>query len=641
MSKTPEITGKGIILAIILSVILSISNVYLALKIGILISASIPAAIISMGVLRLFKQSSILENNLVQTGASAGEAVAGGIGYTIPALIIIHYWTAFSYWHCFFIALIGGSLGIMFSIPLRRVLMTNATLKFPEGRAIAEVLQATRYQQGGVREVVMGGVISALLEFFQTGIKIFAASWEAWFKVKNTVLGFGIAFSPAMIGAGYLIGIRLTASIFIGAILSWFCSIPLLGYLHNDVVNSTLPASQIAQTLWGNSTRYIGIGAMLMAGLMILATLIKPMLKGMHLAWQTPAVKRQTISVARTEADMPLHYIILISVIGIIGLYFLYQYLFPLEQLGLSSFLKHGLFYSLLLYTLVAGFILSVITAYFSGMIGVSASPGSAVIIASLLLVAILIATFLQHAGYLTLNLPQIKASEAITIICTSIIGGMVAISNDNMQDLKVGHILGATPWKQQVMLLLGVVVASLVIAFIMQVLFSVYGIAQVMPHSGMDPSLSLPAPPAAAMAVLSEAVFQKNIPWQMLLVGVMTVFCLYWVNVGLRNTRFNFSILGVAIGIYLPLASSTSLFLGGLFAWYMQRKQAKTQHDILFACGLIAGASLLDVLLAIPFSLLKNPNALNLAPLFWTPIGISLSLVSLAGLFAWFYRIR
>src|SRR3990167_5242945 len=219
MTKQPatEITFRVIVLSILLCMLLAISNTYLALKIGFLTSASIPAAVISMGILRLFKNSHIFENNLVQTAASAGEAIAGGIVYTIPALIIIHYWTGFSYWENFFIALIGGTLGVMFSIPLRRVMMNDKKLRFPEGVAIAEVLKISNVEKLGVKDIIYGGLIGSVIEFLQTGFKLLADSAQYWVSASRTLFGFGVGFSPVMIGAGYLIGPALCCSIFLGA----------------------------------------------------------------------------------------------------------------------------------------------------------------------------------------------------------------------------------------------------------------------------------------------------------------------------------------------------------------------------------------------------------------------------------------
>lgn len=637
----PEITVRGVVLAVLLSLLLAVSNAYLALKIGLLTSASIPAAVISMGILRFFKNSNILENNLVQTAASAGEAVAGGIVYTIPAMIIIHYWTGFNYWENFFIALIGGVLGVMFSIPLRQVLMINRQLRFPEGKAIAEVLKISNTQSLGIKDVVYGGIVGALLEFCQSGIKILADSGQYWIKVQQTLFGFGIGFSPAMVGAGYLIGFRIAASIFVGATISWLVMVPVLSHVYPSYVSNTGIASDLAHQLWGDKIRYIGIGAMLLAGLMTFSSLFKSLLSSIKLSLQAIRLHRhQRQQLIRTEIDIPLPYVFFISVIFIIGLFFLYQYAFPMTQLGLSSTWMHGITFAVLLYTVIAGFVFCAITAYFSGMVGVSASPGSSIIIASLLIIAGLIFLLLHLSGYASFTSEQIKACEAITIICTAMITGMAAISNDNMQDLKVGHLLGSTPWKQQVMLLLGVVCASAIITPVMQMLYNVYGIAGVMPHAGMDASLSLPAPPAAVMATLSEAVFNQVIPWKMLLLGGAITIIICIINPLLDKRNLSLSILGVAIGIYLPLTSSMPLFIGGLIAWLINGNKEGAHRDMMLACGLIAGAALLDVALAVPFSIMHDPNALRLTTVGWEPIGFLLSVIVCVRLFRWFKRL-
>jgi len=636
----PEITFRVVILAIVLSLILAVSNSYLALKIGILTSASIPAAIVSMGILRFFKSSNILENNLVQTAASAGEAVAGGIVYTIPALIIIHYWTSFSYWQNFFIALIGGILGVMFSIPLRRILMRNKKLSFPEGRAIAELLKISDHQKMGVKDIYLGGLFGAVLEFLQTGVKLLASSWEVWIKPKSLVMGFGLGFSPALIGAGYLIGTELSMSIFIGAVISWFVLIPVFSHLYPELVIANTQAATLAHDIWGNKIRYVGIGAMLTAGLLTLGHLLKPLLQSLKATQSIVSNIHFNEVRLRTEKDIPFLFGSIITLISIFALYLLYQDLFSLNELNLSSSWANTVLHSVFLYTIIVGFILAAIAAYLSGMVGVSASPGSSIIIAGLLMVAFILFMILRLNGFTELTADQIKACEAIVIVCTAVIAGMAAISNDNIQDLKVGHILGSTPWKQQIMLMLGVVCASSIIAPVMQLLFNVYGIAGVMPRPGMDPSLSLPAPPAAVMATLSEAVFHHAIPWNMIMLGGSIALIFLLLNRVLNKTRIKLSVLGVAIGIYLPLSSSMSLFIGGLIAWLVYNKKRNVYQGMVLACGLIAGSAIMDVLLAIPFSLLHNPNAMNLAPEFWQPISIIFSLMAMFVLYRWFKRL-
>lgn len=639
--KLPEITIKVIVISIVLSMVLAISNAYLALKVGFLLSASIPAAIISMGILRFFKNSNVLENNLVQTAASAGEAVAGGIVYTIPAMVIVHEWTSFSYWQNFFIALTGGVLGVMFSIPLRRILMTSQELKFPEGRAIAEVLKLSSHSALGVRQVIYGGIVGALLEFFQTGIKIFSDTFQYWIKIKKTVIGFGIGFSPAMIGAGYLIGFELTASIFLGAVISWFLLVPLFGYLYPELMTGVSSANDMAHAVWSSKIRYVGIGAMLVAGLMTLGGLLQPIMSSIRLSLHAFRYMGNKQDFIRTDRDIPLIYVAVVSLIFIAGLFFLYQYLFPVEQLKLSPAWTHSLVFAVLCYTVVMGFIFCAVTAYFSGMVGVSASPGSSVIIAGLLIIAAGQFFLLYLHGYSIFTPEQIKACQAITIICTAVITGMAAISNDNMQDLKVGYLLGATPWKQQVMLLLGVVCASLIITPVMQMLYGLYGIAGVMPHSGMDVSKSLPAPPAAVMATLSQAVFQQQIPWNMLGLGAVIPILLSVFNRFLSPWKMVLSILGIAIGVYLPLVTSTSLFLGGLIAKIFKNQQNISHQDTMLACGLIAGTALLDVVIAVPLSFMPDPNVINLSGLLSEVSRVGLSIIFMVALCLWFRQLN
>lgn len=305
-----ELSFRVILLAIILTVLLAMSNAYLALKLGILTSASIPAAIISMGILRFFKNSTILENNAVQTAASAGEAVAGGIVYTIPALIIIGFWNHFDYLTNFFIAVCGGVLGVLFSIPLRRILVHDQSLKFPEGRAIAEVLKSS-VEKTGLKDILIGGAVGALVELFQTGFKVIANSWGYWFVVKRSLFGLGAGFSATMIGAGYLVGHDMTISIFLGAVISWLVALPVVSYFNPEFVNH-YPAEQAATFLWNSEMRYLGIGAMLFAGVWTFLKLVKPLSRSIHTSLKTFMSKGSVSSqLPRIDKDIPLPYILI------------------------------------------------------------------------------------------------------------------------------------------------------------------------------------------------------------------------------------------------------------------------------------------------------------------------------------------
>ncbi|KTD04939.1 OPT family oligopeptide transporter [Legionella feeleii] len=648
--KIAELTIRSIILAIILTIILALSNAYLALKLGILTSASIPAAIISMGILRLFKNSTILENNAVQTAASAGEAVAGGIVYTIPALIIIQYWDGFDYLTNFFIAVCGGILGVLFSIPLRRVLVNEPVLRFPEGRAIAEVLKSSA-EKAGIRDIFLGGAVGGVLELFQTGFKIIANSWSFWFSIKRSLLGFGVGFSATMIGAGYLVGHEMALSIFLGAIISWLIAMPIVSQFYPEFLTH-YPAQKAATFLWNSEMRYLGIGAMLFAGTWTFLKLIRPLLKSMRISFRAFMSKsHQETQLPRTDKDIPMPFILIGVTLMSAILFLFFQFIFPLEEIGLDGDFAPTLVFGAVLYVLIIGFLFSVITGYFSGMVGVTASPGSAIVIAGMLFAAWILLTMINNLLPLPFSVNQIKAAEAITIIIGSVVTGIAAIANDNTQDLKVGQLVGATPWKQQVMLLLGVIVSSLVIPPVMQLMFDVYGIAGVMPHDGMDPGQSLPAPTAALMAAITEAVFRNTLPWTMMFIGAAVILALIFFIYVVKLDRYvRLSILGVAIGMYLPIASSFPLFLGGMIAmvtqWRLSKKklsdeegQLRRQRGVLIACGLVAGSALVDVLLAIPFSIFHTPNALTMVGKNWQNYGIMLGIVSTLILAYWIER--
>ncbi len=650
----PEITVKAVLLAIILAILLAMSNAYLALKIGILTSASIPAAIISMGILRLFRQSNILENNLVQTAASAGEAVAGGIVYTIPALIIIHYWTGFDYLENLLIALTGGILGVLFSIPIRRILVTDKQLRFPEGRAIAEVLKSSVNNVLGLKEMIYGGIVGGLLELTQSGFKVIANSWQLWFVAKRMLFGFGAGFSATMIGAGYLMGFELSLSIFLGAIIGWLICVPVVSVIY-PYLGQGSTATAMVMMLWGVKIRYIGIGAMLVAGIWTFLMLLKPFAISIKLSLQAIFSRHLPMAnLPRTERDMPMSYVLIGIVFFAVVLYVFSSAYLPIAQLGLGVGWTPAIIIGCIVYILIIGFIFSAITGYFSGLVGVSASPGSSIIIAGLLIAAFILLSILKwHFGGLFTPI-EIKAAEAITIIVGSIITGIACIANDNIQDLKVGHIVGATPWRQQVMLIIGVIAAAAVIPPIMQMLFNVYGIDGVLPRPGMDPSQSLPAPPAALMAAITQAVFHQNLPWTMMFMGGAVIIAALCLN-GLMQHYWQkkISILGLAIGIYLPVTSSTPLFIGGLIALIthknLQRRsnqltaeqlEIKKHRGVLLACGLVAGAAIMDVLLAIPLSLAHDANALSLLTSAWMPFATILGVLSVLGLMGWFYQV-
>lgn len=618
--RLAEITIKGLILGVILALIMAVSNTYLALKIGVLTPSSIPAAIISMGILRLFARSNILENNQVQTCASAGEAIAGGVVYTAPALVIIHYWTHFDYLTTFLITIIGGILGVLFTIPLRRVYMKEKHLNFPEGRAIAEVLKLSAQKSTGLAYMLLGGAIGAILEVCQNGFKLLSSKISLWVTKGSTVYGFGMGFSATLIGAGYLMGFDVGLSILLGAIIASGVLMPVLSHLYGAQLHlHSYSAMAIHDAIRGNKLIYVGIGAMLVSGLWTLLTLLKPFYDSLKTSFVGLAKEAQLSKPLRTEKDMPGQVVLFGTIILLIVSYFLFQAIFPLSPLGIVDFGQPAFIITSLIYVLVLGFVFSAICGYFSGLVGVTASPGSSVAIAAVLIAALIVRAVLGMTGHVTSHDLQIAA--AITIVLASIVMGAACVANNNSQDLKVGHLVGATPWKQQLMLMVGGLIAALVVPLVMQLLYSVYGIANSLPHAGMNPADSLPAPPAAAMAAIARGVFDQQLPWNMMGLGALIAVAVIIVKRFLPKTKVELSVIGVAIGMYLPLSSSTPLFLGALISLlvkkHFQRENgaAKRYRGMVLSCGLVAGAAIMNVLLAVPFALLHSPSALALVP--------------------------
>jgi putative OPT family oligopeptide transporter len=624
MTKLKEITFRAIILGIILTVILAAANTYLALKLGMLTSASIPAALLSIGILGRFKNSNMLENNIVQTMASAGEAIAGGITYTIPALVLINYWQKFDFCTNFFIALSGGVLGVLFSIPLRKTLVSDPHLKFPEGRAIAEILKTSK-EKVNLYILLKGGLFGAAFEFLQTGLHIFTSEISSAVIYQKTLWGFAAGFSVTMFSAGFLMGFDMAASILIGAVINWLIALPVLSHIFPSILDSSNTALAAMHILWDTKLRYLGIGAMLGAGVWTFVLLIRPLMKSMRLRYRIYLVDQ-----SGRDKDLPLTIVMLGIVLLAIFLAWFLQSIIPLEVFMLNSYYHGILVFGIVFYIVVIGFIFSVITAYFSAIVGVSASPGSSIVIAGILCAS----WCLLHYLLLVLDGPltpaQIKVAEIIVIIANSIVTGIAAIANDNSQDLKVGHLLGATPWKQQLMLLLGVLVSALVIPPIMQLLFDVYGFADILPHDNMSVASALPAPVPSLLAAMTKAMFSNVIDLRLLFFGVGIIIAVLVLHKILRTQKFlNLSAIGVAMGMYLPLTISLPIFFGGLTARHLRNSAQATK----IACGLITGSALMSVLLTIPFAIYKDVDILSVVQDSWHGSGVWLSIMAMVGI--------
>lgn len=654
-----EISFRALVLAILLAVILAAANAYLGLKVGLTISASIPAAILSMGILRFFKNSSILESNIVQTGASAGEALVAGTAFILPALIILHYWQHFDYWQTVIISLTGGILGIVFSIPLRRILLADPTLRFPEGTAIGQVLKISQDDtSGNFKELIQGGLLGAFVALFQSGFQIIADNLPLWFKIKNKfIFGFTFGFEPALLAAGYIVGIGVGLSTLVGVIIGWVIGIPIFSYLHPLTMATHQSAFSLATTIWQSSIRPIGVGTMLVGGLWTMVLLIKPIIKGVHSSFLSLKTIKESgyASLPKHERDIPINYNLIILGILILPLAYILFGFINHPALGLTVNIQIVTLFIGIIFILVTGFFFSSLCGYFAGLIGSSQSPISGVSLSVLLFASLMLLAIFNWAPGFTHDTKHLLEGEGLAIIIGTLVSSSCAITNDTIQDLKAGQIVGATPWKQQIILIVGVIVSALILAPTLDLLFNAYGIGGISPPGRhMDPAQMLSAPQATLMASLVAGAFKHNLPWNLISIGfVVAIFCIIIDRV-LQRYGMRLPVLAVGIGIYLPLDTSSGLILGGLASYFVERtlrKQrsiqfeksadntARQQRGLTFSCGLVAGACLMGVVLAIPFTLAQSTDVLRLMPKHLSLLAGLLGVLSTLGILGWVYR--
>jgi putative OPT family oligopeptide transporter len=648
----PEITLKVIVLSIILTVILAAANAYLGLKVGTTVSSSIPAAVISMAILRFFRKHNTLENNMVQTAASVGEILTASIAFILPALLVLHYWTHFPYWEIVIISILGGTLGVFMTIPLRRALIHDKTLRFPEGTAIGHVLIASANANTDIKPLAFGGIVGAVIALMQSGLRVLSDSWQFWFKSSSTVWGFGLGFSPALIAAGFIVGPTVAFSLLVGIIISWVIALHMLSpsILAHGHFTHGLDA---AMAIWSTRLRYLGVGTMLVGGLWTLFSLFKPVLIGLQKSLATLKHLRsdKNAQVLRTDRDIPINFVGW-GVLGVLVLVFFFLHAaMPASMLGMHTSLHFFVIITAVLYILVAGFIFSAISAYFAAMIGSTNNPLSGLLVAALTIFSFIL--LLLTSKHQIISHEHQLALCALSILVCAVIGAAVGLSNDTMQDLRAGYMVGSTPWKQQAMLLLGVIVAALTIPPILQLLFNAYGMAGVYPHAGMDPSQMLAAPQASMMAAVADGVFTHTLPWKMISAGAVIAIACIVADEVLKRRDLRLPVLAVGLGIYLPLDASTPVVIGGLLALLInsrlkerhsatevgKQQRAGLQRGLILACGLVAGAAITGVVLAIPFALAKSSSVLAIVGNNFALAANWLSIAVTAGICYWIYR--
>ncbi|MCF7902673.1 MAG: oligopeptide transporter, OPT family, partial [Candidatus Marinimicrobia bacterium] len=502
-SKIPEITVKSLILGALLSMVLASANAYLGLFAGMTVSASIPAAVISMGILRLFRTHSIQENNIVQTSASAGESLAAGVIFTVPALILMGYWDSFDYWEITKLAALGGILGVLFTIPLRRALILEAKLQFPEGVATAEVLRSGEItaedrsdpvrmatKREDVWIIAKAGLAGGFVKLMEQGFLAWHSALEGATRIGSSIFGFGSNLSPALISVGYIVGRNISSLIFMGGLISWFVGIPLYTKFHPMPDGAALDN---AYDIWNAQIRYMGVGAMVVGGLWSLIKLFPALKQGIQSSLQVYKDRFSTVAVPKEEQDIPIQWVGIGALLSIIPIAMLYFKVLDNPVFAITLAILMPIF----------GFLFSAVASYMAGLVGSSNNPISGVTIATILLTSLIL---LLEMG--TGNM----AGAAGAILVGAVVCIAAAIGGDNMQDLKTGYLVGATPWKQQVMQMVGVISGALVIGWTLDVLHTAYTIG----------SPKLAAPQALLMASVAEGVFKGNLPWTMVIYGAL-----------------------------------------------------------------------------------------------------------------------
>lgn len=621
--SVPQLTFRAVLLAIVLAVILSAANAYLGLFAGLTIATAIPAAVVSMGVLRLLGGGTILENNIVQTGASAGSSIAAGVIFTIPALILLGYWDDFRYWWVLAIAGLGGLLGVLFSVPLRRTMIVENPLPFPEGKAAAEVLKAGENPGPGLKILALAATVGAVIKLAaQGGLRMIPDNAVASGFMGKYLGYMGTNLSPALLGVGYIVGLNIGIVVLSGAILSWNIAIPVYHafFLDGDPVLSAqlagASAADAAGAIWSTKIRYLGVGAMLIGGIWTLFSLRKSLLSGVK-SGIAAARKGSGEAVAETERDLPMKWMLVALLLFVIPLLVLYQAIVGDWFVSVP----------MTIIMIVAGFLFVSVSAYLAGLVGSSNNPVSGITIATILFAAAVLLFLLGRDS----PVGAVAAIMIGAVVCCA-----AAVGGDNLQDLKAGYIVGATPWKQQLMLGIGAFSCALIMAPVLNLLAQAYGIGAPTPEQPQ----SLAAPQATLMASVAKGMFGGDLPWNMIVIGAGVGAAIIAFDEWLKSraSTFRVPVLAAAIGIYLPIELMVPIFLGGVLAWLVERRHGVHPTDeaardrvhrpgTLFAAGLITGEALMGIAIAVPIVVSERADVLAVAEALhfnqWVGLGV------------------
>ncbi|SEK82671.1 putative oligopeptide transporter, OPT family [Pseudoxanthomonas sp. GM95] len=642
MSSNPprQLTFRAVVLAIVLAVVLSAANAYLGLFAGLTIATAIPAAVVSMGVLRLFGGGSMLENNIVQTGASAGGSIAAGVIFTIPALVIMGYWPDFKYWWVLGIAGLGGLLGVLFSVPLRRSMIVEDPLPFPEGKAAAEVLKAGDNPGPGLKILAVSGAIGAVVKLAAaSGLRIIPDTWtqSAYLGSAKITAFLGTNLSPALLGVGYIVGLNVGIVVVSGSILSWHIAIPLYQAFFTDTDPALAAkifgasAADAAYAIWSAKIRYLGVGAMLIGGIWTLFSLRKSLLGGIKSGFAAARNSAGNTVVAETERDLPMKWMLVALVVFTLPLLGLYQAIVGQWHVSIP----------MVIIMIVVGFLFVSVSGYLAGLIGSSNNPVSGITISTILFASVVLAVLLGKSGLTPVGVGGAPLGAVAAIMIGAVVCCAAAVGGDNLQDLKAGYLIGATPWKQQLMIGIGAFSCALIMAPVLSLLSQAYGIGAPTPE---HPN-ALAAPQANLMASVARGLFGGELPWTFIALGAVVGAIVIAIDEWLKKTgkRFRVPVLAAAIGIYLPLELMVPIFLGGLIAHLVERFHKVRADDedardrahrpgVLFSAGLITGEALMGIAIAIPIVVSARADVLALPALFQLNQWIGLAILAVVG---------
>ncbi|PNS09425.1 OPT family oligopeptide transporter [Solilutibacter silvestris] len=602
-----EFTLRGLILGVLITVAFTAANVFFGLKAGLTFATSIPAAVISMALLRGFKDSTIQENNVVQTVASAAGTLSSII-FVLPGLVMIGWWTHFPFWESFLVCALGGILGVMYSIPLRRALVTNSDLPYPEGVACAEVLKVgsgddskgVEESKAGLLAVMWGAIVAAAFAVI-VATKVFASDVASYFRIgggdKAPVSGFDFSLSMALLAVGHLVGLWVGLAMLLGALIAWVWGVPHFSHLSTV----TTGVADIAGDTWSHKIRFIGAGTIGVSAIWTLLKLVKPVISGLTSAMAASKVRKagQLHTLDRVEHDIPIGVVGAIMLASFVPIAWLFGHFANGAGLGDHMWL---LVIGGLIYCVVMSFLVSAVCGYMAGLIGSSNSPlsgiGILVVIGAALLLVLVVKPMLQPG--------QEKSLVAFALFVTSVVFTVAAIANNNLQDLKTGQLVDATPSWQQWALVVGVIAGAAVIPPVLDLVNQAYGFAGA---PGAVAGKALPAPQAGLISALAQGVIQNNIDWSLIETGAaigVVLIVLDWLIQRSSNNKRHCSPLAVGLGIYLPTSATLMVVVGALVgAFYdrraerSQRPEAAKQMGVLLASGMIVGEGLIGVLIA------------------------------------------